>query len=527
MTAEKERVPLDLKRRFSQSLIWKLQNNFFQEQGVRAWSGEIVPFYITNNAFIAEAYAKVVYGWLRDWHSAGALDLTQTVYIVELGTGSGRLAFLFQQFFFAILEQSPLQGIPVKYVMTDYVEQTIAFWQAHPSLQPFVKAGRLDFARFDAQDPTRPITLRTANTVLSGDSISNPIILLANYFFDSIPSDLFHAEGGKLYERLTSIYSSQEESNLDDPAILSRVEFEYEDNPAPIADYYHDPEFDGLLAAYAERLNETAILFPKSGLEVVRTFHRLSSGRLLIIIGDKGHDRELDLLKRGSPGIAIHGSFSLTVNYHALAQYIERLGGVTLQPTHRYTDLNINVLLCGQLADYPDTRLAYHTSIVQWGPDELFALKKSVESHYDELTIQQILSYLRLNRWDPQVFMGGFPTLIKRLDPKAERLFPDIREAALRAWALYYHIGEPQDMPFCVGVTLYKIGYYDEAIKLFEISLALFGHDPSTLYNMAACYFELKQRDKALAYAKQTLELSPDFAAAREMQSEIEAEMKP
>ena len=72
-------------------------------------------------------------------------------------------------------------------------------------------------------------------------------------------------------------------------------------------------KLDALLAAYGERLSDTVIVFPKSGLDVLRTFQRLSGGRLLTIIGDKGHDRELDLLKRSSPGIATHGSFSLTV----------------------------------------------------------------------------------------------------------------------------------------------------------------------------------------------------------------------
>lgn len=522
---DQTRVALELKRRFSRSLIWKLQNNFFKAKSILAWSEDIVPFYITNNAFIAEAYAKVVYGWLCDWHSAGKLDLNQTVYILELGTGSGRLAFLFQRFFFAILEQSSLRQISVQYVMTDYVEQTVAFWQAHPSLQPFVRAGHLQFAQFDAEDSERPITLLPSGTVLTSDSIKNPMIVLANYFFDSIPADLFHIRTGQVYESLASIYSKQEELDLADPEILSRITIEYEDNPVPITDYYNDPEFDALLINYCSRLDDTTILFPKTGLEVIRTFRKLSGGRLMIIVGDKGHDRELDLLKRRSPGMAVHGSFSLTVNYHALEAYIQQRSGHVLRAAHRYASLNINLLLMGDSISYDDTRLAYHDSIEQWGPDELFTLRPIVESHVDDLTAEQILSYLRLNRWDPHVFVICFPTLHKRLDdPKVERLFPDIREAALLTWSLYYHMGETHDVPFCVGVILFRIGSYEDAIRLFELSLALFGQDASTFFNLATCYFRLGRRDQALTYVKQTLDLAPDFGPAREMQRHIESD---
>ena len=39
--------------------------------------------------------------------------------------------------------------------------------------------------------------------MLSPESVRNPLVLIANYFFDSIPQDAFHVEGGQLYESLT------------------------------------------------------------------------------------------------------------------------------------------------------------------------------------------------------------------------------------------------------------------------------------------------------------------------------------
>ena len=77
----------------------------------------IVPHYITSNGWIADAYAKVVLGWLRDCtgtvrepSSFAPLDLRHPVYIVELGCGSGRFGFHFFNRLLDLLE--PLVAEP-------------------------------------------------------------------------------------------------------------------------------------------------------------------------------------------------------------------------------------------------------------------------------------------------------------------------------------------------------------------------------------------------------------------------------
>jgi hypothetical protein len=75
-------------KRLSESLLWWLQRNFFKQRGPQAWAKGVVPYYITSNAWIADSYAKVVLGWLRD--CAGTLDPDHPVTLLELGCGSGR-----------------------------------------------------------------------------------------------------------------------------------------------------------------------------------------------------------------------------------------------------------------------------------------------------------------------------------------------------------------------------------------------------------------------------------------------------
>lgn len=45
----------------------------------------------------------------------------------------------------------------------------------------------------------------------------NPFILIANYFFDSIPQDSFVIENEQLCQNLLTLYGSQPEPDLSDP----------------------------------------------------------------------------------------------------------------------------------------------------------------------------------------------------------------------------------------------------------------------------------------------------------------------
>jgi hypothetical protein len=229
---------LEQGKRLSESLLWRLQKNFFDAQGVQAWTTGIVPHYITSNGWIADAYAKVVLGWLRDCagtvrepDSFAPLDLRHPVYIVELGCGSGRFGFQFFNRLLDLLNRSSLSHVPVRYVLTDFTEKNLEPLRNHPVLQPWIEAGLLDFARFDAAEPDE-IRLERSGVVLSPQTLRNPLVVIANYVFDGIPQDAFAARGGQLFELLATLTVPDEEEDLDEPTILQRVEVTWEERPA-------------------------------------------------------------------------------------------------------------------------------------------------------------------------------------------------------------------------------------------------------------------------------------------------------
>jgi len=125
-----------------QSMLWTLQRDFYQQRALEGWNQGIVPQYITTNPFIAGAYARVVFAFLRDCRAAGEepgsggfapLDLSQPLYLVELGSGPGRFAYLFLKKLLGFYRRSVLRAVPFTYVMTDFAQRNIDFWRGHPA----------------------------------------------------------------------------------------------------------------------------------------------------------------------------------------------------------------------------------------------------------------------------------------------------------------------------------------------------------------------------------------------------------
>jgi tetratricopeptide (TPR) repeat protein len=523
-------VILEEGKPLSKCILWRLQRNFFEGQGIEAWRQGTVPHYITSNPFIANAYAKVVFGFIRDCSSVTPepanetfppLDSSQPIYIIELGSGSGRFAYHFMKKFLDIYRGSVLKDIPFTYIMTDYSERNVEFWRTHQSLQPFVEEGVLDFALFDTEGDEE-VKLTQCGNVLAPGTVKNPMVVLANYFFDSIPQDAFFVQGGQLCEGLVTVSSYQHEPDLHDPEILSRVEISYDRNPVE-PDYYENPDWNEILEYYEKRLDGTAFLFPCAALQCIENFSRISGGRLLLISGDKGYNREQDLLGRGEPEITRHGSFSMMVNYHAVGKYVQKQGGHPLQTGHRHAHLNISAFLMGSHPGaYIETLQAYRETIENCGPDDFYALKKAIEHGYESWTMEQLLAYIRLSCFDAKITLACYPTLMDHIDYASESEKQELNRVIQKVWEVYYPLAEDQDVASHLGVLLYEIGYYTEALDLFTRSVELYGPDATVSYNMGLCHYGLREMEAALGCVNEALVLEPAFGDARTLCVKIE-----
>jgi tetratricopeptide (TPR) repeat protein len=512
----------------SHSLLWRLQRRFFERAGARAWTDGPVPHYITTNPWIAASYAKVVFGWLRDLAGAASgdrrppLDLGRPVHIVELGCGSGRFAYRFLLRFFEMLSRSPLAEISVRYVLTDFTERNLEPLLGHPSLRPFVAAGLLDFARFDVG---RDVDLRLLHSgeVLTAETGGNPLAVVANYVFDGLPQDCFAVRGGRLFEGRLSASSSHLEPDAADPAMLSRLELSWEFRPAA-APYYGDAEWDLLLEEYRQRLQDTVLLFPVAALEGVRHLARLARGRLLLLAGDKGYVTEESLAGRAAPVLDLHGSSSLMVNFHALGRWVAGQGGEFLAGRFPHPDFSVIACLLGAPAGgWAETRFAFEEAVDRAGPADFVAVKQGLEAHYPDLSLEQLLAWLRLSGWDSGVFLGCFPVLLKRAAAAPAELQAELAEAARQVWEVAFPLPERCDLAFHLGVLLTELGRWADARRSFEHSIALHGPNPATAFNLALCRFRLGELEAARGAVEEILAAEPDLEAAVELQQAVAA----
>ena len=445
-------------QRLSKSILWDIQRQFFLQNGMTAWQEDIVPHYISSNPFMARAYSQLVLGYLRDISASPDLNPDQPIYIIELGAGAGRLAYHFLHQFHDPFAQSPLAHLPVKFIMTDFVPSTIEFWQNQAAFTPWVEAGLLDFALFDAQSPNA-IELVHAQQTLTPDTLQNPFVLIANYFFDSIPQDSFTIEDGQLCENLLTVYSTQPEPDFADPTLWDRLELAYEAIPLQ-QPYYDNKTFNQILEIYEEFLPDTSLLFPNVGLDCLKFWQGFGNGRFLLLSSDRGYSLPESLLEQEDPLPNLHGSFSLMVNYHAINQYVELQDGLVLQPAHYQNNLQVAAYVFGPIPQQAaETHLAFRTAILDGGPDDFFSLKSALESHIHTFTLPQILSYIRFSAWDADIFLDCFPALRTQIKQGSEAWYTDVYQVLVQIWEQYLPLGNDNKLTDAIQTLLDDMGF--------------------------------------------------------------------
>lgn len=517
--AQQEFYVLEDNKRLSESVIWQVQRDYFQSAGVDAWRQGTVPHYITSNPTMARTYAEIVFGFFRD-RAELANDASQPIYLLELGAGSGRFSYHFLKILAELCGQAAFQVPAHCYIISDFSSKNIVFSRQHTRLQPFIEQGLLDFAVFDAEKDTA-LRLQVSGDSFQPGSLSQPLVIFANYFFDSVPQDLFYLDGGKLSETRIGISKPVEPDQNSGEQTLNGMQVSYQEQPADLP-YYHEASLDTLLAEYRQTLTGR-LMFPNVGLRCLQRLRALSQEGILLLSADKGYHREEDLLNR-SPGITPHGSFNvfLSVNYHAFRRYCEQQHGLALFPSHHHQSIDVACLLMlPECERYSETCLAHARLVTDFGPDDYFSLKKHFENTIASMSIGHILAYLRLSGYDARLMNQFMPQIRKVLPDSSPTERSDLLDMIHKVWSFYYPIGEDHDLAFDLGTLLYELDAYTEALVFFQYSLEAYGDSPATLYNMAMCHTQLNKKKKGITYLNKVLKIDPRHRAAVAMKQTL------
>lgn len=487
---DKKQYEVEPSTRFSESLIWQLNRNYYNDTGVEAWRTGTVPHYMTSNSMVGKTYAELIFAFLKDLAKKG--NTQKTVYILELGAGHGRLAFHILKHLECLKEELNLILPPCCYVLSDIVESNLNFFLTHPQFQYYFEKGLADVSYFDGVE-SKELHLKYSGKNISPQGLQQPILVVANYLLDSIPSDLFHYKNKEISVCSIALKSSKNPADIDDTTLIQNLSMDYSSSLLQ-SPFYEKTAWNELLEEYRELVFNTYLFFPHTGLQCIQNIQQLSTKGLLLISMDKGFHEIHNLENTKQPSLIKHGSISFSVNYHAYGLFCEKQGGLALFPAFSNSKLELGCLFfLPESEQYLETQAAYRRVVNDYGPDDYFRLKIFSHKFLKYMGILDLIGILRLGAYDSTIFELILPH-IKNLSHKItynERT--RIAQTMHRTWNMYFHIQEREDMAFEMGGLFYQLGYYEEALQYFQFSVELFGHTVGSFYNRALCYYQLRQ----------------------------------
>lgn len=486
------------------------------------------------------------------------LNPDEPLYIVELGTGAGKFTYFMLK---ALEEMQDVCDFPFKnivYVMTDFTEANFNYWQSHTALKPFFDSGRLDAGIFDAVND-REIRLWKSGKVLSKDSCVNPLVVVANYLFDTLYHDIFQVDHGVLKEGLVSTGSRlSEEPDPLHPDIIQRLENLYQYNDITRPTYYEDEEGDEthiqrILTWYREHFRDStaSILLPIGALRALRRLSDFSRGRMLVISGDKGNNNPEQFVGLVDPHIAVHGSFSLMVNYHAIGAWFTSRGGFALHNPQEEASLKVSTFVLSpensmdnytedahflgdhltqvdneRIRRFPHLRRAFVDFVDQFGPNDFFVLQKSLKEDVTSPPLRTVVALLKLGDWDPDVFFKFRDVILSCAPTCGPKLRNDLSRGIPRVWENYYQLDADKDIAFEIGRFYYGIRDYEKALFYYLESTRTIGEHHVTFHNQGLCYYSLGNLPVARENFERAFTMCPEYEKARSWLDKVTTELE-
>ncbi len=351
--------------KLSESLLWQLGKNAYAHFGIDCWKSNAVPFHITSNSRIAAQYARI----------AAAADRGEPMTFLELGGGSGKFAYLF------LSELLQLGVSPIRYILTDFAEKNVAFWNAHPRFLPWIEQGLLHTVHYDP--------------LISNPLAASPDFVIANYLFNAIPQDLFRVEAGRLFEAKAHLQVDDEGVSWDDPEILSKILDTYVFEPLKTLPYPGLPAAGSILDDY-RNWDAGTFFMPIGAFRLIGRLKEFCKPGFLLLTADRGPWTEAQLRASPPPQMSRHLTFSFPVNFHAIGQFVEKLGGEAA------------------LSDAPSP--TFGAALFSLQPIEASLKRAIANERFGPLQIEasersQILDLLDQANWDATLFFSFFERL--------------------------------------------------------------------------------------------------------------------
>jgi len=496
------------KTRLSEAVIWDLHEEYYEGSGVSAWGATATPYHPTSNNFITEAFAEQAVAFLQDY--ADHLDFSEPLYIMELGSGTGCFSYNFIRALTSKLSYfhrlKPLKWV---YVATDIVPKNLDYWKNNGAFDDDIAAGRVDFALFNAERD-KTLELRLSGKTLAKSDFKNPVILIANYFFDSLRNDEFHVNHGAIEEALVQFQVPDDK--------FAFAEFRRTVSYRKISkNYYNHPVMDAILEDYRGLFEEASILFPVSSLRTLDNIRRLSGNRLVVLSADKGFGYPQYMVGHWEYTYSVHGSFSYMVNFDAIRRYFFLNDGELLSTADPDLDilLNVGYVLDGFKGTLECTRYYFEEKMNKQNLTNYLPMvlrDTNSTKNTDPFLIKEFRAVVQISNYDALTFDRYAPKLFNYLEahpPSPQQALTLLRILEKVEANCYPLLGS--GAPVWLGILYYKLQDYRRSLNIMEKSLKLHGPNACAYYYIASSYeTHFNQPEKALACFNEALKLDPN-----------------
>ncbi len=511
-------IEIDCMKPVEKSLIWSLLGRFYSEQGPNAWEDELVPQGVTSNAYTADTYATIVGAFIRELKANGVKTKPM---IIELGGGSGKFAW---QFLNRLLNypsglQENLTCEDFSYVLTDAMESNLANWRGNKRFLKYVNNGVLSFAKVIVEESPKIVFEDRVSGPSELDNV--PIIIIANYLFDSVPTALFEVDEGRLFEVHMSLQSA-EDDYLDRPIATFKplkAKLTRQDAlPHPTGSSL----FETLIADYKKLDGQFLIPASKPSFAFLEAFVR-RTGPTLLLAGDLAYADPADFPSQ-SPFI-FDTYFAHYTNFHLFSELFKRHNGGSQFQRHRDINFCAGAFLAPGTACSLDKlsrtqTMALH-ALQEFNPYDANEVNDLLKENLGESSVRQILAWLRFARFDPEVAQACLGRIFEQLQQGQEDIdLAQLYESMMEAYAAYFPEQENVKFDYTLAQLLLAIKYDDEAMRLLEGSLAEFGPTPARLYVYALSLLRKNMDAPAKLALEQALELDPNYGPAKRLFNE-------
>ncbi len=506
---------------YGESIQWRIHDAYFASRGTAAWTTGEIPYYSTSNYATARMQVLVLARVVRELESARALAKDEPVYVLEVGSGLGQFA---HNFIRAIDDGTGKEGKAlgrrIRYLLSDYSENTVRQAAASPLLRGHVASGRVIPTLFDGRHPERL-------TDVSGRPLDVKVAAaIGNYVFCVLPVRMIRKDRGEFLEKWISVKVDRPDDEKADgvegilreildqatrPELMKDLTIEGDWRPTRLEKLLPSALHVETVRELLEPYDQATLAYHFAALDLLRALERHLKPGGVVLVNDYGSADRSDL--RGADDVRPQhygNSVSHAINFSIFDVFCRNAG-----------------LSCVRT---DDPFRSVHSAVFGFKPELPEGLRDDVrelfldESHGEDMldfstAARQYASrgeharacrlYQRCLDLDPDsveilywlgeaCVEGGFAEPARRYLERGREL--DVE----RAW----------DFDFQLGRAYYRLERWHDAIQSYLVSLEK-APDPTTYSNLGVIHEERNDYKNAYLYYKKALALDPNYERAK------------